>query len=81
LVWITGTSFILWLAIRLKRVRLDASHLYVSKGFREITVPLEEISQVTENRWINVHPITIHFKNATACGPNIIFMQTRRFAL
>ena len=81
LVWITGTSFILWLAIRLKRVRLDARNLYVSKGLREIAVPLEEISQVTEIRWINAHPITIHFKNATACGTNIMFMPTRRLAL
>jgi hypothetical protein len=80
-IWMVGTSFLLWLAIRLKRVRIDARNLYVSKGFREITIPLEEISRVTEIRWINAHPITIHFKNATACGANIMFMPTRRFAL
>ena len=81
LIWIAGTSFILWLAIRLKRVRIDAGNLYVSKGFRQIAIPLEEISKVTENRWINAHPITIHFKNETACGTNVMFMPTRRFAL
>jgi hypothetical protein len=80
LIWITGTSFILWLAIRLKGVRTDATNLYVSKGFRQITVPLEEISKVkTGGSTLIQLPSTSRMR--PACGTNIMFMPTRRFAL
>src|SRR6476660_5211504 len=53
--WIAGTLFILWGCAGLKRVRLDAGHLYISNYWREIAVPLTLIADVTENRWINLH--------------------------
>jgi hypothetical protein len=81
IIWVTGTAFFLWLGIQLKRVRIDAQNLYVSQWFREITVPIREISNVTENRWINLHPVTIHFKKVTACGRSVMFMPTIRLAL
>jgi hypothetical protein len=78
IIWVLGTTFVLWIAIRLKRVRLDGTNLYVSKWFREITVPFIEIASVTEARWIKGHPILIHFKNTSTCGRSVMFMPKLR---
>lgn len=78
-VWIAGTAFILWGCAGLKRVRLDSTHLYVSNFLREISIPLNMIVDVTENRWINIHPVTIHFRAATEFSQRITFMPTVRF--
>jgi hypothetical protein len=80
LIWVLGTTFILWMAIRMKRVRMDGSHLYVSTRFQVVTVPLREIAKVTELKWIKGHPITIHFKNTTACGSKVMFLPTIHLA-
>lgn len=77
--WIAGTIFILWVCAGLKRVRVDATSLYVSNYLFEITVPLIMIEEVTENRWINIHPVTVHFCSTTEFGQKITFMPTTRF--
>ena len=63
-----------------KPVQLDDRNLYVFKWFREITVPVIEIAAVTESRWIKGHPITIHFKNTSNCGRNVMFLPKVRLA-
>ena len=77
--WITGTTFILWLNAGLKQVRMDSQNLYVSNFLREISVPFRMIADVTENRWINIHPVTVHFRGDTEFGRQIKFMPTARF--
>jgi len=79
IMWIIGTAFILWSVSRLKRVRIDANNLYVSNYFKEIVTPLNNIHSVTENRWLNIHPVTIHFKKSTHFGDKISFMPTIRY--
>jgi hypothetical protein len=64
-VWIAGTTSILWAYADLKRVRMDERQLYVSNYFREICVPFSAITDVKQNRWINSRPITIYFRDAT----------------
>jgi len=76
--WIAGSAFILWVCAGLKRVRIDATNLYISNYLWEISVPLASISAVTENRWINIHPVTVHFRDTTQFGPKITFMPTIR---
>jgi len=76
---IGGSAFIYWFCIRLKRVALDSGHLYVSNYQREITIPLRDIEEVTENRWINIHPVTVHFFRETEFGTAIVFMPTVRW--
>lgn len=76
--WIAGTAFILWGCAGLKRVRLDATHLYVSNFRKEISVPLGNLVSVTENRWINIHPVTVHFRVPTEFGQTITFMPAAR---
>ena len=77
--WIAGSAFILWSCGRLKRVRIDREFLYVSNYRREITVPLSMIEAVTENRWLNIHPVTVRFRVPTEFGQTITFMPTARF--
>ncbi len=77
--WIGGTAFLLWSCARLKRVRIDDDNLYISNFRGEMSVPLSAIADVTENRWINNHPVTIHFRKDMGFGRSIIFMPTYRF--
>ncbi|MEO6690024.1 MAG: hypothetical protein ABIS07_01510 [Dokdonella sp.] len=76
--WIAGSAMILWFCAPLKRVRMDGAILHVSNYLREIAVPLTSIDRVAENRWINIHPVTIHFRRTTEFGDAIRFMPTAR---
>jgi hypothetical protein len=77
--WIAGTTFILWTGTGLKRVCVDSKNLYVSNYRREIVIPLTMVGDVTENRWTNINPVTIHLRNDTEFGQKITFMPTSRF--
>ena len=79
IMWIVGTMFIRWGCFGLKRVRLDSTNLYVSNYLREISIPITMIVDVTENRWLNIHPVTIHFRYPTDFGESIKFMPKVRF--
>ena len=76
---IAGTAFMYWACIRLKRVALDGDSLLVSNYLREVRIPLGEIEDVTENRWVNIHPVTIHFRHETEFGNSVVFMPRARF--
>lgn len=79
--WILGIAFLYWICIRLKTVSVDGNFLYVSNYIKEISIPLSDISDVTENRWINIHPVKIHLKTPSEFGETIIFMpKIRLFA-
>jgi len=75
---IVGSTFIYWSCIRLKTVSMDDRFLYISDNFTEIQVPLTQVRRVTENRWDNSHPVTIHVSPATAFGEKITFMPSIR---
>lgn len=79
LVTILGAAFLYWWCMRLKRVRLDEEALYVSNYLREIRVPLHQVEDVSENRWINLHPVFIEFRGETGFGPRIVFMPKIRW--
>jgi len=78
-VWIAGSAFILWGSARLKEVSVDDDYLYVSNYLKEIAIPLSDIFDVKENRWINYHPVTIYLKSPSEFGDKIVFMPTVRF--
>ncbi len=81
IITIAGGLFVWWTCARLKRVRMDDRALYISNYAKEIVVPLANVAEVTENRWINIHPVTITFHSDTAFGSQIVFMpKTRWFA-
>ena len=74
--WIVGSALLLWSLAGLKRVRMDATQLYISNYRREIVVPFANVVDVTENRWVNIHPVTLHFRSPTAFGQRVTFMPT-----
>jgi hypothetical protein len=75
---VVGTAFIRWLCFPLKRVRMDERSLYVSNYRDDINVPLADVDRVTENRWVNIHPVTIHLHRETEFGSSIVFMPKIR---
>ena len=77
-VWIAGTTSILWANAGLKRVRMDERQLYVSNYVQEIHIPFSAITDVKQNRWLNSRPITIYFRNATEFGDKVRFMPKQR---
>ena len=60
--------------MRLKRVAISGHSLAISNYLATIQVPLREVARVTENRWINIHPVTLHFRKPTAFGTSVVFM-------
>jgi hypothetical protein len=78
-VWITGSIFIWSCCGRLKSVRTDGATILVSNYFKEVRIPLDAVQTVTENRWLNIHPVTIHFRYPTPFGDRIVFIPTLRF--
>jgi hypothetical protein len=78
LVTLVGTAFLFHFCVRLKRVVMDDTSLRVSNYREEIQVPLQDIERVTELRWVNIHPVTIHLVRPTDFGDRIVFMPTFR---
>ncbi len=76
---IAGAAFLYWGCIRLKRVRMDDQALYVSNYLREIRIPLQQVETIGENKWINLHPVTIEFHDKTDFGQRIVFMPKVRW--
>jgi hypothetical protein len=60
--------FITW-----KRVKMDTSNLYISNYFKEIQVPLNQISAVSERRWSGPPTVTIQLRQPTEFGQAIRF--------
>jgi hypothetical protein len=77
--WSVGSVFIWWTCMRLKQVRVGDQSIYISNYLKEISIPIGMITDVRENRWINIHPVTIHFRGDTEFGQKITFMPERRF--
>ncbi len=76
--WVAGTLSFWWWCIPVKKVSVSGGDLTISNFRREIVVPLNFVERVTENRWVNVHPVTIHFRGDTGFGRKISFMPKSR---
>lgn len=78
--WVFGTLAFAWLCFPLKQVEITPDRLRVSNLFRTIEIPFTQIAGVTENVFINTHPVWIQLKEPTSFGTKILFMPTFRFA-
>lgn len=78
LVWLVGGLLIWRTCARLKRVRLDGATLLISDYRTTIRVPAGDLEEVTENRWISMHPVTLHFRRPTEFGNEVVFMPKVR---
>jgi hypothetical protein len=76
--WLLGTVFILWGCAGLKRVGLGRDSIFISNYRHEIVVPITMIERVAENKWINIRPVTIHFRSSTEFGNIVTFMPQWR---
>ncbi len=80
-VWV-GASTLIWrVCCRLKRVWVEGPWLHVSNYVREERIPLASITSVTENRWVNIRPVTVEFRTPTGFGHRIVFMPEVRWLL
>ena len=77
-VWLIGSAFLIFYCRRIKRVESDDTNLYISNFFQELKVPLSNVAAVTENRWINQRPVTIHFRSPTSFGKSVMFIPRSR---
>ena len=71
---------LLW-SVRLKMVMLSGDSLIVSDYFKTIKVPLREIDDVCERKWVKGHPIAVTFKTDTEFGRKIFFLPAFSFRL
>jgi hypothetical protein len=78
-VTLAGAASLYWFCMRLKRVEMDDVALYVSNYLQETSVPLQDIDDVRENRWVNIRPVTVTFRTATDFGERVVFMPTTRW--
>jgi hypothetical protein len=79
LVMAGGFGYSLWWSFILKRVAVAGDSIYISDYSREVRVPLSAITEVTENRWLKLHPVSIAFDRETPWGSSIKFMPKMRF--
>jgi hypothetical protein len=77
--WMVGGFAACWLGFQLKKVSVDDKFLYVSNYLKEISIPLSDIELVTQNKWLNVRPVTVHLKRVSVFGCKIKFMPPVEF--
>ncbi len=66
---------VIWVTCgRFKRVKFDGSTLWMSNYRTEISVPVNEIVAVTQNKLINLRSVFMTFKRETSFGRKIVFM-------
>jgi len=78
-VTLAGSAFLYSGCMRLKRVVVDGNTLMISNYFSTIAVPLADVEDVRENRWLNINPVTLFFRRPTDFGSSVVFMPKVRW--
>jgi len=73
-VWILGSSWLLWFALRLRRVSISDETLHISTYVREISLPLSAISRVTQSYMSRPQTITLRTDRDTPLGRKFVFV-------
>lgn len=71
------TVFAWWGLGPLKEVKMDERELRVSNFWRQITVPLADVAEVTQDSWNDLVTVTLH--RQTPFGRSVRFMPCKRF--
>jgi hypothetical protein len=74
LVWIVASAWLLWFALRLRRIAISDDTLYVSTYFREISLPLSQICRVTQSYISRPQTIALHADRDTLLGRKFVFV-------
>jgi len=67
-------AFMYYTVISAKAINIDQDNLYISNYFKEIIVPLENVSHISENFFISPRLITISVYDETDFGSQIKFL-------
>lgn len=73
LIGLVGIFAMYLTVMRYKKVAVDDEFLYVSNYRTEIKIPVSNIADVTEIKWVRTRPITIHLKSDSEFGRKIVF--------
>jgi FtsH-binding integral membrane protein len=73
-VWIVASAWLLWFALRLRRVAISSDTLYISTYRREISLPLSSIVRVTQSYMSRPQTITLHTDRDTLLGRKFLFV-------
>jgi hypothetical protein len=76
--WIIGSVGNALVNIPLKKVSIDDTGIIVSNYMDEVKISFNQIVDVTEKRWSNGHPVTIHLRQPNPFGKKIVFLPTIR---
>lgn len=71
---LVGISAMYLTVMRYKKVSVDDEFLYVSNYRKEIKIPLWNIADAKEIKWIRTRPIAIYLKTDSEFGRKIVFM-------
>ena len=76
------TAFLImsWVCLPLKKVEVDGDSLRISNFVTTVTVPIAEVTKVTEAALVSIHPVWIHFRVSTKFGKRIVFMPTTEWS-
>lgn len=82
LVGLVGVALAVWFTAPLKSVRVgDDGDLVVSNYLKEWRIPVSMITEVKQNRWLKMRPITVQLRADMGCGTRVVFMPPWRFRL
>ena len=69
---------ILFVVRRMRSVELTGETLRVGARSGIVEIPLRDVADVRENRWINIRPITLVLRQPGPLGSSIVFMPASR---
>ena len=73
-VWLVLVVWFWTMLGRLKRVRFDGTQLWVSNWRREIVIPVGDILEVDQQKWLSTSPVTITLASRSDFGESIHYM-------
>lgn len=73
-IWLVCSAILLWFCAPLKRIRLRHGRLLASNFRTEIEILPGDIERVTQNKWVNLRPITLHLRRDGALGRHLTFI-------
>jgi len=78
IIWIAGTSFLLWSSRRLKTVTLSHDHLLIRNYSKTIKLPLSSVKDITESWFNRPNIVKLHIYPSCDFGNTIVFIPKFR---
>jgi hypothetical protein len=75
-IWLGGSAFLLFFSVRLCWVAISDGCLLVSTYFREVSLPLSAISQVTQSYLSRPQTLTVRVDRDTPLGRKFLFVAS-----